>query len=68
MESTLVGWIPAYEVLERAGFEVMLAPPRMTKQDRARCVRDIQNALTEMNMRLDSVLADSPLRRNRAAA
>ena len=32
MESTSVYWIPVYEVLERAGFEVMLVPPRMTKQ------------------------------------
>ena len=32
MESTSVYWIPVYEVLERAGFEVMLMPPRMTKQ------------------------------------
>ena len=32
MESTSVYWIPVYEVLERAGFEVLLVPPRMTKQ------------------------------------
>ena len=32
MESTSVYWIPVYEVLQRAGFEVMLVPPRMTKQ------------------------------------
>ena len=32
LESTSVYWIPVYEVLERAGFEVMLVPPRMTKQ------------------------------------
>ena len=32
MESTSVYWIPAYEVLDRAGFRVMLVPPRMTKQ------------------------------------
>ncbi len=32
MESTSVYWIPVYEVLDRAGFEVMLVPPRMTKQ------------------------------------
>ena len=32
MESTSVYWIPVYEPLERAGFEVMLVPPRMTKQ------------------------------------
>ena len=32
MGSTSVYWIPVYEVLERAGFEVLLAPPRMTKQ------------------------------------
>ena len=32
MESTSVYWIPVYETLERAGFEVMLVPPRMTKQ------------------------------------
>ena len=106
MESTSVYWIPVYEVLERAGFEVLLVPPRMTKQiagrksdvldcqwiwqlpsygllrgafrpgdavcplrsyvrqakrlieDRARCVQHMQKALTEMNVRLDSVLAD----------
>ncbi len=106
MESTSVYWIPVYEVLERAGFEVMLVPPRMTKQiagrksdvldcqwiwqllsygllrgafrpgdaicplrsyvrqtkrlieDRARCVQHMQKALTEMNIRLDSVLAE----------
>ena len=32
MESTSVYWIPVYETLDRAGFEVMLVPPRMTKQ------------------------------------
>ena len=32
MKSTSVYWIPAYETLERAGFEVILVPPRMTKQ------------------------------------
>ena len=32
MQSTSVYWIPVYETLERAGFEVMLVPPRMTKQ------------------------------------
>ena len=32
MESTSVYWIAVYETLERAGFEVMLVPPRMTKQ------------------------------------
>jgi transposase len=106
MESTSVYWIPVYETLERAGFEVMLVPPRMTKQiggrksdvldcqwiwqlmsygllrgafrpgdavcplrsyvrqarrlteDRARCVQHMQKALTEMNVRLDSVLTD----------
>ncbi len=106
MESTSVYWIPVYEVLERAGFEVLLVPPRMTKQiagrksdvldcqwiwqllsygllrgafrpgdavcplrsyvrqmkrlteDRARCVQHMQKALTEMNVRLDSVLTD----------
>ena len=106
MESTSVYWIPVYEVLERAGFEVLLVPPRMTKQiagrksdvldcqwiwqllsygllrgafrpgdavcplrsyvrqakrlieDRARCVHHMQKALTEMNVRLDSVLTD----------
>ncbi|MDE0028539.1 MAG: IS110 family transposase [Deltaproteobacteria bacterium] len=106
MESTSVYWIPVYEVLERAGFEVLLVPPRMTKQiarrksdvldcqwiwqllsygllrgafrpgdavcplrayvrqakrlieDRVRCVQHMQKALTEMNVRLDSVLAD----------
>ena len=30
MESTSV--FPVYEVLDRCGFEVMLVPPRMTKQ------------------------------------
>ena len=106
MESTSVYWIPVYETLERAGFEVMLVPPRMTKQiggrksdvldcqwiwqlmsygllrgafrpgdavcplrayarqarrlteDRARCVQHMQKALTEMNVRLDSVITD----------
>ena len=106
MESTSVYWIPVYEVLERAGFEVMLVPPRMTKQiagrksdvldcqwiwqllsygllrgaflpgdaicplrfyvrqtkrlieDRSRCVQHMQKALTQMNVRLDSVLTD----------
>ena len=32
MESTSLYWIPVYETLERTGFEVMLVPPRMTKQ------------------------------------
>ena len=32
MESTSVYWIPMFEVLDRAGFDVMLVPPRMTKQ------------------------------------
>ncbi len=106
MESTSVYWIPVYESLERAGFEVMLVPPRMTKQiggrksdvldcqwiwqlmsygllrgafrpgdavcplrsyarqmrrlieDRSRCVQHMQKALTEMNVRLDSVITD----------
>ena len=106
MESTSVYWIPVYEVLERAGFKVMLVPPRMTKQiggrkidvldcqwiwqlmsygllrgafrpgdavcplrsyvrqarrlieDRSRCVQQMQKALTEMNVRLDSVISD----------
>jgi len=106
MESTSVYWIPVYEVLDRAGFEVMLVPPRMTKQitgrksdvldcqwirqllsygllrgafrpgdavcpprsyvrqakrlieDRTRCMLHMQNALTEMNVRLDSVISD----------
>ena len=106
MESTSVYWIPVYEVLERAGFEVMLVPPRMTKQiagrksdvldcqwiwqlmsygllrgafrpadaicplrsfmrqakqlieDRSRCVLHMQKALTQMNVRLDSVISD----------
>ena len=106
MESTSVYWIPVYEVLERAGFEVMLVPPRMTKQiagrksdvldcqwiwqlqsygllrgafrpgdaicplrsyvrqakrlieDRSRYVQHMQKALTQMNVLLDSVLAD----------
>ena len=105
MEPTSVYWIPVYETLERAGFEVMLLPPRMTKQiggrksdvldcqwiwqlmsygllrgafrpgdavcplrsyarqmrrltgDRSRCVLHMQKALTEMNVRLDSVIA-----------
>ncbi len=106
MESTSVYWIPAYEVLERAGFEVLLVPPRMTRrisgrrsdvldcqwirkllahgllrgafrpgdhicplrsyvrqmrrtaEDRSRCVLHMQKALTEMNVRLDSVTVD----------
>ena len=106
MESTSVYWIPVYETLERAGFEVMLVPPRMTKQiggrksdvldcqwiwqlmsygllrgafrpgdevcplrsyarqmrrltgDRSRCVLHMQKALTEMNVKLDSVIAN----------
>ncbi len=106
MEPTSVYWIPVYETLERAGFEVMLVPPRMTKQiggrksdvldcqwiwqlmsygllrgafrpgdavcplrsyarqmrrlteDRSRCVLHMQKALTEMNVRLDSVIAN----------
>ena len=106
MESTSVYWIPVYEVPERAGFEVMLVPPRMMKQiggrksdvldckwiwqlmsygllrgafrpgdavcplrsyvrqarrlieDRSRCVQQMQKALTEMNVRLDSVISD----------
>ena len=106
MESTSVYWIPVYEVLERAGFEVLLVSPRMTKQisgrksdvldcqwiwqlqsygllrgsfrprdavcplrayvrqarrliaDRSRSVQHMQKALTEMNVRLDSVIAD----------
>ena len=32
MESTGVYWIPAFEVLDRAGFEVHLVNPRATKQ------------------------------------
>ena len=36
MESTSVYWVPVYEVLERAGFEMMLVPPRMTKQSAGR--------------------------------
>ena len=32
MESTSVYWTPVYEVLESAGFEVMLVPPPMTKR------------------------------------
>ena len=31
-EDIAIYWIPVYETLERAGFEVMLVPPRMTKQ------------------------------------
>ncbi len=106
MESTSVYWIPVYETLDRAGFEVILVPPRMTKQiggrksdvldcqwiwqlmsygllrgafrpgdavcplrsyarqmrrlteDRSRCVLHMQKALTEMNVRLDSVISD----------
>ena len=106
MESTSVYWIPVYETLERAGFELMLVPPRMTKQiggrksdvldcqwiwqlmsygllrgafrpgdavcpprsytrqmrrlteDRSRYVLHMQKALTEMNVRLDSVIAN----------
>ena len=106
MESTSVYWIPVDETLDRAGFEVILVPPRMTKQiggrksdvldcqwiwqlmsygllrgafrpgdavcplrsyarqmrrlteDRSRCVLHMQKALTEMNVRLDSVIAN----------
>ena len=107
MESTSVYWIAVYETLERAGFEVMLVPPRMTKQiggrksdvldcqvdlaadvlrpaagsgsvranevcplrsyarqmrrltgDHSRCVLHMQKALTEMNVKLDSVIAN----------
>ena len=106
MESTSVYWIAVYETLERAGFEVMLVPPRMTKQiggrksdvldcqwiwqlmsygllrgafrpgdevcplrsyarqmrrltgDRSRCVLHMHKALTEMNVKLDSVIAN----------
>ena len=91
MESTSVYWIPVYETLERAGFEVMLVPPRMTKQigGRKSDVLDCQwiwqlmsygllrgafrpgdevcplrsyarqmRRLTEMNVRLDSVIAN----------
>ena len=32
MESTGVYWIPVFEVLDRAGFEVQLVNPRATKQ------------------------------------
>ena len=32
MESTSVSWILVNAVLDRAGFEMMLVPPRMTKQ------------------------------------
>ena len=32
MESTGVYWIPVFEVLERAGFDVQLVNPRATKQ------------------------------------
>ena len=31
MEATGVYWIPVYELLERAGFEVRLVDPRVTK-------------------------------------
>ena len=31
-QSTSVYWIPVYDTLDRAGFGVMLVPPRMTKQ------------------------------------
>ena len=106
MKSTSVYWIPVYETLKRAGFEVILVPPRMTKQigarksdvldcqwiwqlmsyrllrgafrpgdgvcplrsyvrqarrlteDRARCGQHMQKALTEMNVRFDSVITD----------
>ena len=106
MESTSVYWIPIFEVLDRAGFDVMLVPPRMTKQisgrksdvldcqwirqllsygllrgsyrpddrlcplrslvrqckrlteDRSRSVLHLQKALSEMNVRLDSVITD----------
>jgi len=106
LESTGVYWIPAYEVLERAGFELHLVNPRSTKQisgrksdvldcqwlrqlmsygllkgafrpsdeicvlrayvrqrarltrDAARATQQIQKALTEMNVQLDSVISD----------
>ena len=106
MESTSVYWIPVFEVLDRAGFDVLLVSPRATKQisgrksdvldcqwiqqltsygllrgafrphdevcplrsyvrqakrlieDRARCVQHMQKALTEMNVRLDSVISN----------
>ena len=32
MEATGVYWIPVYEILERAGFEVRLVDPRATKR------------------------------------
>lgn len=36
MESTSVYWVPAFEILDRTGFEVMPVPPRMAKQVSAR--------------------------------
>jgi transposase len=36
MESTGVYWIPAFQILERAGFEVMLVDPREVKNVRGR--------------------------------
>ena len=41
MESTGVYWIPAFEVLDRAGFEVHLVNPRATKQVSGRKSRAI---------------------------
>lgn len=106
LESTGVYWMPVYEVLDRAGFEVHLVNPRATKQvsgrksdvldcqwirqlmsygllkgafrpsdeicvlrsyvrqrarltrDAARAIQQIQKALTEMNVQLDSVISD----------
>jgi len=36
MESTGVYWIPAFQILERAGFEVLLVDPREVKNVRGR--------------------------------
>ena len=36
MESTGVYWIPAFQILERAGFEVLLVDPRQVKNVRGR--------------------------------
>ncbi len=106
MESTGVYWIPAFEYLDRAGFSVILVPPKLTRQisgrksdvldcqwiwqlhahgllrgcfrppdahgavrslvrqrkrlteDQSRCVLQMQKALTQMNVRIDSVISD----------
>ena len=41
MEATGVYWIPVYEVLERAGFEVRLVDQRATKRSDGRKTDDL---------------------------